>query len=112
MNFTDILPILLEGKKITRKDLNPGDYLCASGIYLERYNLHGESCGLFDINLLNVTDDNWEKWSEPKPCLVATYLVPTRMFGTSHTYIEKTYKVGNEPEGAVLKPKTERKEII
>lgn len=82
--------IMLKGKQLTYEDLS---YVCPVQLTSE-----------------DILSDDWE--IVPEPVKVADYLQPDpfsmSVSGKCSRWVSKTYPVGQQPEGSVMVPKSER----
>lgn len=99
-----VLPALREGKKVRRQRWDKGAFLFVNGksVTCERYApffLSGE--------ILFATD--WE--IVPEPTRVADYLVKNEFYRTTAkgiSWFRETHPIGQQPEGSVMVPGSER----
>jgi hypothetical protein len=100
MKLEEILPEIRKGRKAKRNDCLTD--LSANDKYLE-------------MSAEDLLADDWEL--APEPIRVADYLVPTvsQLYvydtGIYPTYFRNTYPIGQQPEGSVLVPGSERDAI-
>jgi hypothetical protein len=93
----EILPKIRKGSKARRKVWPSGVFHISS--YLSSYP------GLTHEDILA---DDWEL--VPEPIRVADYLVPVPFLKDAGIYAKDTHPIGQQPEGAVLVPGSEREQ--
>lgn len=104
----DVLPALREGKKIRAKGWRRDSFIVILGGGFK--NEFGQRFVICSVGQLNA---DWE--IVPESVRVADYLVPITMIDGwiinkgSH-YERQTHPIGQQPEGSVLVPGTERDE--
>lgn len=106
MRLEEVLPALREGKKIRRKRWSPGIARAILGAVI--FDTRGS---MRDFCFDDVTADDWEVVLEPTR--VADYLVPIIVIEgwfvkNGRRYERQTHPVGQQPEGAVMVPGSER----
>jgi hypothetical protein len=106
----DVLPALREGKKIRRQGFRKGGFLVLKGKEVVDDAGHGG----FSVGTCYLLADDWEV--VPSPVKVADYLVEQKglFVGSQSSVIVKpvwqkeTHPIGQQPEGSVLVPGSER----
>jgi hypothetical protein len=64
---------------------------------------------LTSLNVAAVLSNDWEL--VPEPVCVAGYLVPVPFLKDAGIYAKETYPIGQQPEGSVLVPGSEREVV-
>ena len=100
-NFEDIFPDVRKGRKARRACWEKGLLVLEDDLYV----LDGETL-LNPIDNEDILGDDWE--IVPEPRRVADYLVPIPH--SDMIYAKQTHPIGQQPEGSVMVPGSEREQ--
>jgi hypothetical protein len=106
VKFEEILPEVRKGRKVRRKAWfgNEDGYLQKTALQgLSYYRDSGDVRYWEEFLSDDLLADDWEL--VPEPIRIADYLVPNLV---GDYYLKQTHPIGQQPEGAVIVPNTER----